>query len=396
MTILTNPDLVDLEELDIEVGTGLWLTMRAKRFLKNTERKLDMINKEIIGFDKSKDETYIEQWSGFTFERDSQVHNPKKFNLTHAVKKNMKIGTSLDDLIGSDYAWNKLISLENMQDLSMWLQIPQLKMSNKLAASNCSWEMECALDPTVIKLQRPIKHWRIVALKRRVKKLEKKKGSRTHRLIRLYKALSRVKKLERRNKSRTPCLKRLRKVGRSAQVVSSEDEGLGAQEDASKQERKIVDLDADVEVTLVDEAQERNNDNLMFDTGFFDEQEVEVEKVVSTAEVTSASAATTTVDELTLAQTLIEIKAAKPKAVTTAATTTTTAVTRPKARGVVVQDLNQILIDKEIAQKLQARLNAELEEEEKLAKQKEEDANIIKWDNVQAIIDADYELAARL
>ncbi|GJY65936.1 hypothetical protein Tco_0468174 [Tanacetum coccineum] len=54
---------------------------------------------------------------------------------------------------------------------------------------------------------------------------------------------------------------------------------------------------------------------------------VEVEKVVSTAEVTTASATTTTVDELTLAQTLIEIKAAKPKAVTTAATTTTTALT---------------------------------------------------------------------
>ncbi|GKD31849.1 hypothetical protein Tco_1242627, partial [Tanacetum coccineum] len=37
-----------------------------------------------------------------------------------------------------------------------------------------------------------------------------------------------------------------------------------------------------------------------------------------------------------------------------------------------------------------------LEEEEKLAKQKEEDANIVEWDNVQAMIDADYEPAARL
>ncbi|GKB09550.1 hypothetical protein Tco_0837862 [Tanacetum coccineum] len=72
----------------------------------------------------------------------------------------------------------------------------------------------------------------------------------------------------------------------------------------------------------------------MFDARVFDEEEVEVEKVVSTAEVTTASA-TTTIDELTLAQTLIEIKAAKPKAVTTA---TTTAVTRPKARGVVVKE----------------------------------------------------------
>ncbi|GJT56890.1 hypothetical protein Tco_0991944 [Tanacetum coccineum] len=48
------------------------------------------------------------------------------------------------------------------------------------------------------------------------------------------------------------------------------------------------------------------------------------------------SVAPTTIEEITLAQTLIQIKAAKPKVVTTAATTTTT--TRPKARGVVVQE----------------------------------------------------------
>ncbi|GJZ89346.1 putative ribonuclease H-like domain-containing protein [Tanacetum coccineum] len=262
-------------------------------------------------------------------------------------------------------------------------------------------------------------------LSERVLDLENTKTSQAAEITKLK---ERVKKLERRNKSRTSGLKRLRKVGRSAQVVSSEDEGLGAQEDASKQGRKIADLDADAEVTLVDEAQGRIDDYLMFDTGVFDEQEVEIEKAVSTAEVTTVSA-TTIIDELTLAQTLIKIKAAKPKAVTTDATTTTTAVTRPKARGVVVQEpsefrtttsssqisqakdkgkakmiepekplkkKDQILIDEEIAQKLQAQLNAELEEEEKLAKQREEDANIAEWDNVQAMIDADYELAARL
>ncbi|GKA54211.1 hypothetical protein Tco_0753160 [Tanacetum coccineum] len=265
-------------------------------------------------------------------------------------------------------------------------------------------------------------------LSQRVLDLENTKTSQAAEITKL---MERVKKLERRNKSRTPRLKRLRKVGRSTQVVFSEDEGLGAQEDASKQGRKIADLDANAEVTLVNEAQGRSDDYLKFDTRVFVEQEVEVEKVVSTTEVTTASA-TTTVDELTLAQTLIEIKAAKPKAVTIAATTTTTAVTRPKARGVVVQEpsefrtttsssqtsqlpqakdkgkakmiepekplkkKDQILIDEEIAQKLQAQLNVELEEEEKLAKQREEDANIAEWDNVQAMIDADYELAARL
>ncbi|GKD43862.1 ribonuclease H-like domain-containing protein, partial [Tanacetum coccineum] len=113
-------------------------------------------------------------------------------------------------------------------------------------------------------------------LSQRVLDLE---NTKTSQAVEITKLKERVKKLERRNKSRTPGLKRLRKVGRTARIESSEDEGLGAQEDASKQGRKIADLDADAEVTLVDEAQERNDDNLMFDTGVFDEEEVEVEKV---------------------------------------------------------------------------------------------------------------------
>ncbi|GJU94634.1 hypothetical protein Tco_1319390 [Tanacetum coccineum] len=94
----------------------------------------------------------------------------------------------------------------------------------------------------------------IDSLKKRVKKLEKKKRSRTHRLKRLY------------------------KDGLSAKVISFDDEGLGDQEDASKQGRKIADIDANAEVTLIDETQGMNDDNLMFDTSVLDEQEFEVEK----------------------------------------------------------------------------------------------------------------------
>ncbi|GJZ55533.1 ribonuclease H-like domain-containing protein, partial [Tanacetum coccineum] len=50
-----NPD--DLEEMDLRWNIAM-LTMRAKRFLKNTERKLDMANKERIGFGKSKVECF--------------------------------------------------------------------------------------------------------------------------------------------------------------------------------------------------------------------------------------------------------------------------------------------------------------------------------------------------
>ncbi|GJW94608.1 putative ribonuclease H-like domain-containing protein [Tanacetum coccineum] len=179
-------------------------------------------------------------------------------------------------------------------------------------------------------------------LQSRVLVLETTKSNQTLEIERLKR---RVKSLEKRRKSRTPRFKRLRKVGSTSRVESSNDASLGAQEDASKQGRKIVDLDTDTEVTLVDETQEMNDDNLMFDTDVLEEQEKDVaEKEVSAAdpvttanvEVTTVKAATTTINELTLAQTLIEIKAAKPKVVTSAATTTTT--TRPKARGVVVQE----------------------------------------------------------
>ncbi|GKB38807.1 hypothetical protein Tco_0883749 [Tanacetum coccineum] len=113
-------------------------------------------------------------------------------------------------------------------------------------------------------------------------------------------------------------------------------ESLGVQEDASKHGR----------IKIVDETQGKLDDAEMFDTNDLHGDEVIVDVAVVTIadegvtaakinEITPTSAPTTVIDELTLAQTLIEIKAAKPKVVTTAATTTTT---RPKARGVVVQE----------------------------------------------------------
>ncbi|GKB70178.1 hypothetical protein Tco_0931590 [Tanacetum coccineum] len=128
-------------------------------------------------------------------------------------------------------------------------------------------------------------------------------------------------------------------------------------------------------------------------------------------EITPTSAPIIVIDELTLAQTLIEIKAAKPKVVTTAATTTTT---RPKARGVVTKDKgksimiepevplkrkDQVALDKEMARNLEAQLQAELIEEEKMTRKKEEEANIAlieSWENTQSMMEADRLLAERL
>ncbi|GJX21262.1 hypothetical protein Tco_0223939 [Tanacetum coccineum] len=221
------------------------------------------------------------------------------------------------------------------------------------------------------------------------------------------------------------------------------EESLGAEEDASKQGRKIIDLDADAKVTLVDKTQGGNNEeDLMFDTGVLDGDEVFVEHVVTTASTTTI--ATTVFDELTLAKTLIAIKAAKPKAITTAATTVTpvrptvtpaSTPVRPRAKGIVFHDQEEqapasrpnisssqlqlpqakdkgkakmdepeiplkkkdlIAHDKEVARRLEAEMQAELEEEQRVAKQRDEKASLISWDNTQAMIEADFELAQRL
>ncbi|GKA71099.1 hypothetical protein Tco_0777238 [Tanacetum coccineum] len=269
-------------------------------------------------------------------------------------------------------------------------------------------------------------------LQKQVLDLEKVKDAQEKEIVDLKK---RVQKLERKKKSRTTGLKRLRKVGMSRRVESSEDkDSLGDHEDASKQGRSIEDIDTDADVSLVDDTHRRSNDAEMFDINKLHGDEVVMDMSVGEKQEQSArervvntsvedSAAPTTIEEITLAQTLIQIKAAKPKVVTTAATTKTT--TRPKARGVVVQEPSEfrtpqasqpsktkdkgkaIMIKPEVplkrkdqvARNLQAQLEAELIEEERLARKKEEEANIALielWDNTQAMMEADFELAQRL
>nr|GEX96850.1 retrovirus-related Pol polyprotein from transposon TNT 1-94 [Tanacetum cinerariifolium] len=168
------------------------------------------------------------------------------------------------------------------------------------------------------------------------------------------------------------------------------EEGLGDQEDASKQ--SIADIDQDEGTTLVDNTQERINEEDLFgvhnisgDEVFVDvtavtdaKKEFSIADPVTTPsevftgaeDVEVAIAATITQiskDELTLAQILIEIKAAKSK-----------------AKGVTIQEAkpekplkikDQIALDEEVVRKLEAEMKAEMEEEERIAREKVE-ANI--------------------
>ncbi|GJV38933.1 hypothetical protein Tco_1417373 [Tanacetum coccineum] len=212
----------------------------------------------------------------------------------------------------------------------------------------------------------------------------------------------RVQKLERKKKSRTTGLKRLRKVGESRRVESSEDkDSLGAQEDASNQGRSIEDIDKDAEVSLVDETQGRSDDAEMFDTDVlfgnevFDDM-IEKDQDVIPKEVTTAAPSTTTVPP--------------PSLVITESTTTTTPSIIPNAKGITFRDdgesttraptsvssssikdkgkakmdehevplkkKDQIALDEEMTRNIEAQIQAELIEEERLARKKEEKANI--------------------
>ncbi|GKA19926.1 hypothetical protein Tco_0699841 [Tanacetum coccineum] len=217
-------------------------------------------------------------------------------------------------------------------------------------------------------------------------------------------------------------------------VESSKDqESLGDHEDASKQGRSIKEIDADAEVTLVNETQERQDDDLMFDTGVLDNDEVFVDvttvekeeqstktgEAVTTAGVGDSDAPTipTTVEE-TLAHTLMEIKAVKPKEKgivfhdqeeQVSIFKPTVSVTQPlvKDKGkCIIQEpeipltkKDQVAIDEDLARNIQAQLDAEIIEEERLERQKQEEVNIAlieSWENTQAMMKADRLLAERL
>ncbi|GJX68364.1 hypothetical protein Tco_0304091 [Tanacetum coccineum] len=201
----------------------------------------------------------------------------------------------------------------------------------------------------------------ITSLKLRVKKLEKKGGSRTHKLKRLY------------------------KVGRSARVISSDEASLG-----------------------------RYGDEEMFDTDVLKTlKSAKVQEKVNVVEDPSESITTTPTLTTTTAATTITVVSTRPKAKGLVihkeeqATVPIVSSQQPsqvkaqnKGKGIMVEEhvkmkkKDQISLDEELAFKLQAE-----EEEERLAREKaqrEEEANIVSWDNVQAMIDADYQMAQQM
>ncbi|GJR84738.1 ribonuclease H-like domain, reverse transcriptase, RNA-dependent DNA polymerase [Tanacetum coccineum] len=171
--------------------------------------------------------------------------------------------------------------------------------------------------------------------------------------------------------------------------------------------RKIDDIDADAGITL-------DGTHFDADTDLFGVNDLDGDEVVVESEVTNkagekrniveeavaftdvvtipVSAATITNVELTLAQTLAELKSARPK--------TKGAKGKDKGKAKMIEPekplkkKDQIKFDEEEALTLQA----EFDEEDRLVREKSQqvkEANIA-WDDIQAKIDVDYQLAERL
>ncbi|GJU55118.1 hypothetical protein Tco_1228832 [Tanacetum coccineum] len=221
--------------------------------------------------------------------------------------------------------------------------------------------------------------------------LEKTKTTQANKIASLKR---RVKKLEQKKRSRTHGLKRLRKVGATTRVESSGDEeSLG--EDASKQGRINV-IDADDDITLV--SVQDDADKKMFDVNALDGEEVfvagqnenVVEEVVYAAQVsTAATTVTITTEEITLAQALEALKTSKPKvkgiifqglgeSTTIKSTIISSQQSQDKGKGIMIEEpvkpmkkKDLIRLDEEVALKLQAGFD----EEERLAREKAKKEN---------------------
>ncbi|GJU97946.1 retrovirus-related pol polyprotein from transposon TNT 1-94 [Tanacetum coccineum] len=224
----------------------------------------------------------------------------------------------------------------------------------------------------------------------------------------------RVKKLEKKKKSRTPQLKRrLFKV----RIKSSAKKSLGDQEDASKQERNEIDQDDGISWFQEDvETQGRYGYDIEINTTSTSITTAII-NITTAKPVTTASAPITTT---TVSVSTAEPKKSKEKGVSAtrltrgvitkeANETASIPIVPPqqqldlkdKGKGIMqepkkpvkVKGKDQIVFDEEVARRLEAQMQAKFKEEERVARQREEEASLISWDNTQAMMEADYELA---
>ncbi|GKD43002.1 hypothetical protein Tco_1267647 [Tanacetum coccineum] len=199
----------------------------------------------------------------------------------------------------------------------------------------------------------------------------------------------RVKKLERRNRSKTHKLKRLYKM---FDVDSLNDEEVFAEQEVAAKDFVVDEVTLAQALAVLKSIKPKIKGNVIEDTS------VPVSAAIATTKVSTATTTTATIPTPRKGIVIIDLGTS---------TTTRTISSHPsqikvqdKGKGIMVESekpmkkKDQISFDEEIALKLQA----EIDEEERIARAEEEkidEANIA-WDEIKAKVDADYQLAERL
>ncbi|GJZ31159.1 hypothetical protein Tco_0576206 [Tanacetum coccineum] len=172
------------------------------------------------------------------------------------------------------------------------------------------------------------------------------------------------------------------RVGRSAQVVSSKDEGLGDQEDASKEGRKIDDINKDAEVTFINETQGRYDDAQMFDIDVFNGEEVFIAEQVKSFVVHGARVEynphnitfnnTQSLNAFTFRD---PVESSQDQNTTPNTFKSRTKGGPPPPKAKMIKNLSALIderTNKDLTKKLVSKLQAEEEEQARLAREKAE------------------------
>ncbi|GJX35806.1 ribonuclease H-like domain-containing protein [Tanacetum coccineum] len=145
-----NPD--DLEEMDLRWQMAM-LTMRARRFLKNTGRKLTVNGNETIGFDKSKVECYNCHKRGH-FARECRAprnqENRNRENTRRVVPVETTTSNALMSCDGAGYDWSDQAE-EGPTNFALMAYTSTSSNSEVSIDSNCS--SSCLENVKILKEQ---------------------------------------------------------------------------------------------------------------------------------------------------------------------------------------------------------------------------------------------------
>ncbi|GJV96543.1 ribonuclease H-like domain-containing protein [Tanacetum coccineum] len=285
--------------------------------------------------------------------KDTKVPQPSGLTTNVAYEA---VNKEMDDSLVRDATTAS--SLEAEQDHGWWSQTPR-NYWDTISQTRSENVSKLSNDPLLAReTTKTTQANEIASLKRRVKKLKQKKRSRTHGLKRLY------------------------KVGSSRRVKSSNEEGLG-EEDASKQ-GWIVDIDVNKDIYLVNV----HTDEDLFGVNDLDGDEVIVDNVdvVKTAKEARKLKSAASIRPKVKGIVIHEQEQAPTPTVSSQQPSHVKVQDKGKGKMVEPEPMKKmskkdlLRLDEELAFKLQA----EEEEEERLAREKAQqikEANIA-WDDI--------------